>query len=339
MTTINLSTGENYAPRREDYITKQAGTHLKADCKIPLWQAFLSRVTAGDKELQAYLQRMAGYCMTGITREHVLFFCYGSGANGKGVFLNTLTAIWGDYATVAPMEMFIETHGDRHPTELAFLRGARLVVAQEIDKGKRWAESKIKALTGGDPITARFMRADFFTFVPQFKLVIAGNHKPSLRSVDEAMRRRFHLVPFIVTIPEKERDPELFEKLKAEWPGILQWAIDGCLEWQKQGLSPPAAVRNATEEYLTEEDAIANWINECCDVAPICRQRKSELYASWNRWAEAAGEYAGSHKALSAELEKRGFKTCLEGGTGQKMFSGIGLKPIEPKPLIQQIYE
>jgi putative DNA primase/helicase len=121
VTTIDLDTGQGYAPRREDYITKQAGTGLKADCQIPLWLAFLDKITAGDKQLQAYLQRMAGYCLTGHTTEHVLFFFYGTGANGKGVFLNTLTAMWGDYATVAPMEMFIETHGDRHPTELAFL--------------------------------------------------------------------------------------------------------------------------------------------------------------------------------------------------------------------------
>jgi putative DNA primase/helicase len=218
-----------------------------------------------------------------------------------------LVAIWGDYAVVAPMEMFVETKGDRHPTELAFLRGARLVVALETEKGRRWAQNKIQSLTGGDKITARYMRQDFFSFVPQFKLLFAGNHKPSLRSVDEAIRRRFHLVPFTVTIPKEKRDPQLFEKLKAEWPGILQWAVEGCTEWQKQGLNPPAAVLSATEEYMSAEDAVANWIDERCDVAPICCQRKSELYASWKHWADVAGEYAGSQKAFTMELEKRGF--------------------------------
>jgi putative DNA primase/helicase len=190
-------------------------------------------------------------------------------------------------------------------------------------------------MTGGDPITARYMRQDFFNFIPQFKLAISGNHKPSLRSVDEAIRRRFHLVPFTVTIPEKDRDRKLFEKLKPEWPSILQWAIDGCIEWQKQGLNAPAAVRAATDNYLAEEDAVQSWIDECCDVAPICCQRKSKLFASWKQWADAAGEYVGSQKALSMELERRGFKSGSEGGTNQAIFLGIGLKP--DAPLIQQV--
>src|SRR5262249_4819136 len=147
------------------------------DRACPRWIAFLDRVMAGDRELIGYLQRVSGYCLTGITSEHALFFLSGTGSNGKGVFLNTLRAIWHDYAAVAPMEVFVETHADHHPTELAYLRGARLVVSQETERDRRWAESKIKALTGGDPIAARFMRQDFFEFVSQFKLMIAGNHK------------------------------------------------------------------------------------------------------------------------------------------------------------------
>jgi P4 family phage/plasmid primase-like protien len=202
--TINLTTGECHQPRREDYITKSAAVKPDPDCPAPLWNAFLDRVTAGDKDLQAYLQRVAGYCLTGYTREHALFFLYGKGANGKGVFLNTLTAIWCGYAAVAAMETFIETQNDQHPADLAMLRGARLVVAQEVDKGRAWNQGKINRMTGGDPISARFMRQDFFTYKPQFKLVIAGNNKPSLRSVDEAVRRRFNLIPFTVTIPPAE---------------------------------------------------------------------------------------------------------------------------------------
>lgn len=323
--TIDLRSGVRREHRREDYITKCAAVAPDKNCQIPIWKNFLDTVTAKDKDLQSYLQRVAGYCMTGVTTEHAMFFFYGTGANGKGVFLNTLTAIFGDYAVVAPMEMFIATPNDRHPTELAFLRGARLVVAQETEKGRRWAESKIKALTGGDPISARFMRQDFFTFTPQFKLCIAGNHKPALRSVDEAIRRRIHLIPFIVTIPVKQRDPDLFEKLKPEWPGILQWVIEGCLEWQKQGLNPPKMVRDATSEYLSEEDVIRTWIDECCGVDKIYSQRKSELYASWKSWAEAAGEYAGTQKAFLTELENRGFETIRD-SFGQRMFRGIGLK-------------
>jgi putative DNA primase/helicase len=302
--TYDLKTGLARPHNREDYITKCTAVVAGGDC--PMWLAFLDRVTAGDKELQAYLQRMAGYCLTGVTREHVLFFLYGTGANGKGVFLNTLTAIWGDYAVTASMETFIESHNDRHPTELAHLRGARLVTAQETERGRRWAESKIKALTGGDPITARFMRQDFFTFIPQFKLVIAGNHKPSLRSIDEAIRRRFHLVPFTVTIPAAERDPELFVKLKPEWPGILGWAIDGCLEWQNQGLNPPPAVRAATDKYLAEEDGIARWIEDCCVTGKGLWAIGDVLWRSWKAWAEVNNELPGSRKAFAIAMEDRG---------------------------------
>src|SRR6185437_11667835 len=173
------------------------------------------RITGGDAELQAFLQRFAGYCLTGVTREHAMAFGFGTGANGKGTFLNTLTGIMDSYAAVAPMETFTSSTVDRHSTELAMLRGARLVTAQETEEGRRWAESRIKALTGGDPITARLMRQDFFTFTPQFKLIIAGNHKPGLRGVDEAIRRRFHLIPFAVKIPPEERDKDLADKMKA----------------------------------------------------------------------------------------------------------------------------
>src|SRR5262249_20581804 len=148
-------------------------------------------------------------------------------------------------------------------------------------KRKRWAESKIKSMTGGDPISARFMRQHFFEFTPQFKLLVAGNHKQGLRGVGEAIRRRFHLMPFTVTIPPAERDKDLAEKLKPEWPGILQWAIDGCLEWQRVGLAPPAVVREATEAYLAAEDALAQWLDECCCRDPGYADRSSVLFARW----------------------------------------------------------
>jgi putative DNA primase/helicase len=187
----------------------------------------------------AYLQRAVGYALTGLTQEHALFFAYGTGANGKSVLLSTAAGLLGDYHKTAPIETFTASNSDRHPTDLASLRGARLVTATETEEGRRWAEARIKQLTGGDTISARFMRQDFFEFAPSFKLFIAGNHKPSLRSVDEAIRRRFHLVPFAVTIPSEERDSDLAEKLKDEWPGILAWLIEGCLEWQTEGLRRP----------------------------------------------------------------------------------------------------
>jgi putative DNA primase/helicase len=323
---IELRTGTSRPSRREDYCTKSAAVAAGGDC--PRWRQFLEEITGGDAELQAYLQRMAGYCLTGVTTEHALFFCYGIGANGKSVFINTLAGIWGDYAVTAPMETFVVSKGDHHPTDLAMLRGARLVVEHETEAGRRWAESKIKALTGGDRIAARFMRQDFFEFVPQFKLLIAGNHKPGLRGVDEAIRRRLHLIPFNVTIPESERDPKLFEKLQLEWSGILQWAIDGCLEWQRIGLAPPAAVRDATAAYLAAEDAIANWIEDRCDIDPRTKCRRSSLFPNWKAWAEAAGEPPGRQKDFLATLEARGIQQ-FRATDGHWMACGLALKPSE----------
>ena len=170
------------------------------------------------------------------------------------------------------------------------------------------------------------MRQDFFTYLPAFKLVIAGNHKPGLRGVDEAIRRRFHLVPFTVTIPKPKRDQDLPDKLRAEWPGILRWMIDGCLAWQREGLNPPAIVRGATESYLGEEDAIARWIEDCCGIDPIYFCRVAELFADWRNWADAAGEYVGSQKRFSQSLSARGFESAREGGTGKSGFRGIALQ-------------
>ena len=161
---------------------------------------------------------MLGYCLTGVTNEHALFFCYGTGANGKGTLLNTIANIMGDYHRTAPIETFTASNSERHPTDLAGLVGARLVTVSETEKGRRWAESRIKQLTGGDMVSARFMRQDFFDYMPQFKLIVSGNHKPTLSTVDEAMRRRFNLLPFLVTIPAENRDPDLPDKLKEEWP-------------------------------------------------------------------------------------------------------------------------
>lgn len=327
---VDLHTGQMLPHDPAAYITKITAVAPGGDC--PRWRRFLAEITGGDLELQQFLQRVCGYALTGSTREHALFFAYGTGGNGKGVFLGTLAAILADYAAVAPMESFIATQGERHPTDLAGLRGARLVTSQETEEGRRWAESKIKTLTGGDPITARFMRQDFFTYQPGFKLVIAGNHKPGLRGVDEAIRRRFHLVPFTVTIPEAERDLDLPEKLKAEWSGILSWMIEGCLAWQRLGLAPPAAVKAATEAYLDEEDALARWLEECCITGRQQWCASSLLWASWQRWATQANERVGSRKTFVAALEAHGF--LPERTNKMRGFGGLDLveseKPTPP---------
>jgi putative DNA primase/helicase len=319
---VDLQTGKLRPAKRGDYMTKIAAIAPGGDC--PLWRSFLSRITDGNDEFQRFLQRMAGYALTGVTREHALFFLYGTGANGKSVFLNAISGVMGNYAKVAPVETFIASRNEHHPTELAGLQGARLITAVETEEGRQWAESKLKTLTGGDPIAAHFMRQDFFEYRPQFKLIIAGNHRPGLRSVDEAMRRRFHLLPFTVTVPASERDLELADKLRKEWGGILQWMIDGCLAWQSQRLCPPTVVSEATESYLAAEDALARWIEDRCVKGANNREATSALFADWQQWASTNEEPCGSLKRFSEHLEARGFtRTRTNAARG---FQGIGLR-------------
>ncbi|WP_428665043.1 phage/plasmid primase, P4 family [Reyranella sp.] len=319
--TINLRTGIVRPHNPNDHCTKSTEASPEGEC--PAWLAFLARVTGGDADLQSFLQRVLGYALTGDTTAHALFFLFGHGANGKSVAIDTVAGIMGDYHQTAPIETFTHSTGERHPTELARLRGARLVTAVETEEGRRWAESRIKALTGGDKIAARFMRQDFFEFTPQFKLVIAGNHKPALRSVDEAIRRRFNLIPFSVTIPAEERDPNLRDKLKAEWPGILRWMVEGCLAWQQHGLAAPAAVRDATSAYLESEDALAVWVDERCVRDTNAWTTSAELFSSWKTWADGTGEFVGSAKRFAQNLETRGFQPVRKmGGRG---FQGLAL--------------
>ena len=323
---VDLRTGKvgNHEPDR--FCTKITAVGPAGEC--PRWRKFLHEVTDGDESLIAFLQRVSGYAATGLTVEHALFFFYGTGANGKGTFLNLLVWLLNDYATVAPMEVFTETHGERHPTELAMLRMVRLVVAQETEEGRRWAESRIKAMTGGDPITARFMRQDFFTFVPKFKLMIAGNHKPSLRNVDEAMRRRLHLIPFTVTIPKERRDQGLSEALKAEAGAILRWVIRGALEYQRIGLAPPVTVTAATESYFGDEDIFGQWLEDLCDLGPALSESAKALFTSWCRYAEQANVRPGNTKTFAGRLEAAGFVAGNSRARGGRFWAGIQLAPV-----------
>jgi putative DNA primase/helicase len=325
--TIDLRTGIARDCAATDYITKKAACAAAPNgTPHPLWTAFLDRITAGNVELQCFLQRYCGYATTGITSEHKFVFAYGTGANGKSTFINTIAAIFGDYATIADMGTFIATSGERHPTDLAKLRGARLVVAQETQKGRRWDETKIKALTGGDKITARFMRQDFFDFEPTFKLFIAGNHKPRLHTIDEAMRRRLLLVPFTVQIPPTERDPNLLHKLEPERPAILRWCVNGCLDWQRIGLAPPAIVQEATTAYFADQDTLQQWLEECTDDGgPAAFTRSAELFASWKSWCEERNWQPGSAMALSEALIDHGFEKGRD-GNGHRGFRRLTVK-------------
>lgn len=271
----------------------------------PLWTRFLAETAGGDEELIAYLRRLTGYCLTGSTREEMLAFFWGPGGNGKGVFLNTISAILRDYATPAGMDTFTASSSDRHPTELARLLGARLVTASETQSGRHWDEARIKSLTGRDTISARFMHKNFFTYTPQFKLLFMGNHRPEIRNLDDAMMRRMHLVPF-VNKPEKV-DTQLADKLKVEWGAILAWMVQGCLEWQRDGLNAPEAVRSATQEYFEEEDSFRIWIEDRCDITPGEHTSTQTLFDSWAEWANHRGVPRGSAKRVIQALVTHGF--------------------------------
>ena len=286
------------------------------------WIRFLNEITGGDPELKKYLQRVVGYLLTGDTREHALFFLCGSGANGKSTFVNVIAYVLGDYATTAATSVFTAARFQEHPTELADLKGARLVSATETEEGAYWQEAKLKAMTGGDRIKAQFMHQDFFEFTPQFKIVITGNHHPRLRNVDVAMRRRLHIIPFNQSFAGPDRD--LSNRLISEAGAILQWAIEGCLEWQRIGLAPPSAVTNATEAYFEEEDAIGASIREDCVCRPGVSASSGELYASWSRWAVQNGEDCGTQKRSATLLQNQPGIRKLRSATSRG-FEGIAL--------------
>jgi putative DNA primase/helicase len=324
--TVDLRTGELRDSDQQDGITRVTSVApLPNGC--PLWLKFLSETTGNDQELIRFLQQWCGYGLTGSTREHALVFVYGPGGNGKSVFLNIVTSILADYAAIAAMDTFTASKNDKHPTDLAMLRGARLVTASETEENRAWAEARIKQMTGGDRISARFMRQDFFEFTPQFKLTIVGNHKPVLKNVDEAARRRFLIVPF-ERKPEVP-DRELEQKLAAEAGAILQWMIEGCLDWQRNGLLKPASVLAATEEYFSDQDLFAHWLAEECDCAPG-NMDKSEtsgkLFKSWRDFATDAGNSPGSQQSFKDRMTRHGFKFYRS--RHSREFFGIALRAL-----------
>jgi putative DNA primase/helicase len=327
--TVDLKTGELRPGLRDDLISKatavtpdqRAGPYVGC----PLWLKFLKEATDNDGGLIRFLQQFCGYSLTGLTSEHALLFVYGPGGNGKSVFLNIVTKILNDYAVTSAMETFVVSNNDKHPTDLAMLAGARLVTASETEEGRAWAETRIKQLTGSDPISARFMRQDFFTFIPRFKLVVIGNHKPVLHNVDDAAKRRFNIVPFIRKPAKPDR--ELERKLIAEGPGILQWMIDGCLDWQKASLVRPQVVIDATAEYFSDQDCLSHWLEEACVCDPGNRYRSeasSVLFKSWADFAKAAGVKPGTKATFKDNLTAAGFPS-YKGKTGREFF-GINLK-------------
>jgi P4 family phage/plasmid primase-like protien len=295
--TVDLTTGVLKDHQRESMHSKST-TETPRPGGHPLWSKFLDEVTRSDRDLQRYMQKLCGYALTGSTKEQTLNFVWGPGGNGKGVFLNTVVTLLDQYAATAPMDTFASSKGDKHPTDLAGLMGARLVTASETQAGRSWDEQRVKALTGGDKIRARFMRQDFVEFQPRFKLLLIGNHEPQIENVDEAMRRRIHMVPFTFTPPT--RDLDLEEKLRAEHAQILQWMIDGCLLWQQEGLTPPEVVLARTQEYFEEEDRPSLWLAACTEPGPY--MTSADAYKSWQLWCNEMGEHAGTHRDFTRML-------------------------------------
>jgi putative DNA primase/helicase len=327
--TVDLRTGVLREPLRNNFITKITGCSPARTADCPLWQQFLKQATNDDIKLIRFMQQWAGYSLTGDTTEDALVFVHGPGGNGKGVFLNAHTAILGDYCQIAAMDTFTASQTDRHPTDLAMLKGARMVCVSETEEGRAWAESRIKALTGRDKISARFMRQNFFTYRPEFKLTIIGNHKPILKNVDDAAKRRFNMVPFLHK-PENP-DRQLDAKLAKEYPAILRWMIDGCLDWQKNGLVRPSVVLEATADYFIDQDTLRQWTDDCCDEGKGLADTNGSLFASWHNYAKSRGEDPRSQRWFKPALERLGYVAIKDAhGIRGRGFSGLKVHVNEP---------
>gem|GEM_PF-649413 len=323
--TLDLRTGELRPHDRADWLTRLAPVVYDPDAACPLWDAFLHRVMGGNERLIAFLQRAVGYSLTGQTNEQVLFLLYGVGANGKSTFLETVRALTGDYSTTADFTTFLKRDSEGARNDLARLVGTRLVSAVEAEAGKPLAEALVKQLTGGDTITARFLFKEFFDFRPQFKIWLAANHKPGIYGSDHGIWRRIRLVPFTVTIPEAERDPRLTAKLAEELPGILAWAVRGCLAWREHGLGLPEEVRAATASYQDEMDALAGFLEERCVVEDAAQVTAKEVYESYKTWAEANGEKPRAQKTIGVILREKGFVQA-KAAKGVRCWRGLRLR-------------
>jgi putative DNA primase/helicase len=305
--TLDLRAGTLRPHQREDLCTKLAPITFDGAATCPRFLRFLDRIMDGDGERIAFLQRALGYTLTGDTREQCFFVAWGSGANGKTTLLRTTFRLLGDYAAGARAETLMVKHNDGIPNDVARLKGARFVLASEAEEGQRLAESLVKSVTGGDPLTARFMRAEFFDFVPVLKLWLAANHRPVIRGTDHAMWRRVRLIPFTVTILDHEKDPTLLEKLAAEGPGILTWLVAGCRAWLDGGLGVPESVRVATGEYRAAMDTLGAFIAERCAVNVEAEIAAGALYEEYQHWCAAGNEKPITKKAFGLRLTERGF--------------------------------
>jgi putative DNA primase/helicase len=326
--TVDLRTGRLDRHRRDNLVTTSAPIDYDPAATCPEFDRFLGRIFAENDGLIGYVRRLCGYILTGDVREQVLPILFGTGANGKSTLLNVLLEILGtDLAFKAPANLLMLKRGDAHPTELASLYGKRLAVCVETGENARINEALIKELTGGDPVTARRMREDFWTFAPTHKVMLCTNHRPAVTGTDHAIWRRLQLIPFAVTIPKEEQDRNLSAKLRSELPGILAWCIRGCLEWQAGGLAAPEEVVLATEEYRQDEDVLGSFLAEHCTIHPSLNAKSAPLYSRYVSFTEGSGENPIKQRSFGKALAERGFERYTNNGT---YYRGLGLRPDGP---------
>lgn len=327
--TLDLRNGNLLPHARGDLLTKLAPVTFNPDARCPQWEDSLEAIFNGNQELITWLQKAIGYALTGDTREQCFFLLHGTGSNGKSTFIRTLEALLGnkEYAETAAFETFLKQDTDKVRNDLAALKDARFVSAIEADEGRRLSEAFIKAVTGGDTISTRFLFSEYFSFVPAFKVWLATNHKPEIRGTDHAMWRRVRLIPFTVTFDEEQKDKTLLTKLQTELPGILAWAVRGCLRWQEEGLDPvPDCVKAATEEYRSEQDVLGGFLTERCILRTDLQCPSTDLFTVYQAWAEANGEGKLNQTAFASRLKERGLRNQRSTiGSKKVMWHGIGL--------------
>ncbi len=314
---IDLQSGQLLPFDKHHWLTKQINVSFNAEAKCPVFEGFLRDTFDGEPELIDFVQRAVGYSLSGDTSEQCFFIAHGTGANGKSTLLKVLQELLGDYACNTPMEtLMVKRQGGGIPNDIARLRGARLVTASEGEANQHLAAALVKQITGGDTMTARFLRKEYFEFKPECKLWLVTNHKPKLRGDDPAIWRRIYLIPFNVAVPKERQDGQLSEKLKAELPGILAWAVRGFQQWQSGRLQPPQAVLAATRAYQHEMDHVKRFVDD--EVMPALGQNvgKADMHAAYIRWANENGGDSYSMPELHKRLLALSFKA--KRGTGGK---------------------
>ena len=321
---IDLKSGALAPHDPKNYFTKITAVEYSENADCPRWTAFLDDIFGGDKDLIRYVQKAVGYSLTGATSEQCAFFLYGTGRNGKSTFLDIIRDIFGDYAAnIQPETIMVRnSQGSAINSDIARLKGARLVTSVEPNEGVRINEGLLKQLTGDDTVTARKLYGDEFEFKPEFKLWMATNHKPVIRGTDTGIWRRIHMIPFTCVIPEGKVDRRLKYKLSAELTGIFRWAVEGCLMWQKEGLKMPRAVLEEVREYRREMDVISAFVEDKCTVGKGLSVQSSALYAAYLRWADSGNEYKMSNTKFGLEIAKRFEKVK---GRKYNYYSGLTL--------------